>query len=68
LPIQKGNGNPIEAPPAPSGSNRANSRAEADIGHFKGIKPSVSGCARIVGHNTIFVDDRYPLAYGFQIK
>ncbi|WP_169055386.1 hypothetical protein [Rhizobium sp. P44RR-XXIV] len=23
---------------------------------------------QIIGHNTIFVDDRDPLAYGFQIK
>ena len=42
--------------------------AEADIGPFKGIKPSVSGWARIIGHNTIFVDDRDPLAHGFQIR
>ncbi|AYG68727.1 MULTISPECIES: 4-hydroxyproline epimerase [unclassified Rhizobium] len=42
--------------------------AETDIGHFRGIKPSVEGWARIIGHNTIFVDDRDPLAYGFQIK
>ncbi|PWJ87737.1 proline racemase [Mesorhizobium loti] len=42
--------------------------AEADVGPFKGIKPSVGGWARIIGHNTIFVDDRDPLAHGFQIK
>jgi proline racemase len=41
---------------------------EVDIGQFRGIKPSVGGWARIIGHNTIFVDDRDPLAYGFQIK
>jgi proline racemase len=42
--------------------------AEADIGAFKGIKPSVGGWARIIGHNTIFVDDRDPLAHGFQMR
>ncbi|WP_245455630.1 4-hydroxyproline epimerase [Mesorhizobium sp. M4B.F.Ca.ET.058.02.1.1] len=41
--------------------------AETDIGPFKGITPSVGGWARIIGHNTIFVDDRDPLAHGFQI-
>ncbi|AYG62575.1 4-hydroxyproline epimerase [Rhizobium jaguaris] len=41
--------------------------AEAEIGPFKGIRPSVGGWARIIGHNTIFVDDRDPLAHGFQI-
>ncbi|MVA19300.1 4-hydroxyproline epimerase [Agrobacterium vitis] len=45
-------------------------RVEEDVmvGSFKGIKPSVGGWARIIGHNTIFVDDRDPLAHGFQIK
>ncbi len=41
---------------------------EIKVGPFRGIKPSVSGWARIIGHNTIFVDDRDPLAHGFQIK
>lgn len=40
---------------------------ETEIGSFRGIVPSVSGWARIIGHNTIFVDDRDPLARGFQI-
>jgi 4-hydroxyproline epimerase len=39
-----------------------------DVGPFRGIKPSVGGWARIIGHNTIFVDDRDPLAHGFQIR
>jgi proline racemase len=45
-------------------------RAEAEvrIGAYQGILPSVGGWARIIGHNTIFVDDRDPLAYGFQIR
>ena len=42
--------------------------AEMAVGSYRGIKPSVSGWARIIGHNTIFVDDRDPLALGFQIK
>ena len=42
--------------------------AEVAVGEFKGIKPSVSGWARITGHNTIFVDDRDPLAHGFQLS
>lgn len=41
---------------------------EIDVGPFRGIKPSVGGWARIIGHNTIFVDDRDPLAHGFQIR
>ncbi|ESY73427.1 4-hydroxyproline epimerase [Mesorhizobium sp. M0830] len=42
--------------------------AETDVGLFKGIRPSVGGWARIIGHNTIFVDDRDPLAHGFQMR
>ena len=42
--------------------------AEEKIGSFGGIRPSVGGWARIIGHNTIFVDDRDPLKHGFQIK
>lgn len=41
--------------------------AAAGIGPHKGIVPSVGGWARIIGHNTIFVDDRDPLAHGFQL-
>ncbi len=41
---------------------------EINVGPFRGIRPSVNGWARIIGHNTIFVDDRDPLAHGFQIK
>ncbi|MBP1862234.1 4-hydroxyproline epimerase [Rhizobium herbae] len=41
---------------------------EIDVGLFRGIEPSVGGWARIIGHNTIFVDDRDPLAHGFQIR
>ncbi|ODT44013.1 MAG: hydroxyproline-2-epimerase [Nitrospira sp. SCN 59-13] len=41
--------------------------AAVDVGSHKGILPSVGGWARIIGHNTIFVDDRDPLAHGFQL-
>lgn len=40
----------------------------ARIGSFEGILPSISGWARVIGHNTIYVDDRDPLAHGFQIS
>jgi 4-hydroxyproline epimerase len=42
--------------------------AVASIGPYDGIVPSIGGWARIIGHNTIFVDDRDPLAHGFQIQ
>ncbi|MFS8145317.1 hydroxyproline-2-epimerase [Rhizobium sp. R635] len=42
--------------------------AEAKIGPYRGILPSIGGWARVIGHNTIFVDDRDPLAHGFQIR
>ena len=37
------------------------------VGDFDGILPSVAGWAEIIGHNTIFVDDKDPLAHGFQL-
>jgi proline racemase len=40
----------------------------ARIGSFEGILPSIGGWARVIGHNTIYVDDRDPLAHGFQIS
>ncbi|MBB2750544.1 UNVERIFIED_ORG: proline racemase [Rhizobium aethiopicum] len=42
--------------------------AEARVGPYRGILPSIGGWARVIGHNTIFVDDRDPLAHGFQIR
>ncbi|MGI4765372.1 MAG: 4-hydroxyproline epimerase [Janthinobacterium lividum] len=41
--------------------------AEASVGGFAAILPSVAGWARVTGHNTILVDDRDPLAHGFQL-
>jgi 4-hydroxyproline epimerase len=37
-------------------------------GSFEAIIPSVEGWARMTGYNTIFIDDRDPLAHGFQVK
>ncbi|RVP09718.1 4-hydroxyproline epimerase [Sinorhizobium meliloti] len=42
--------------------------ATAKVGNYNGIVPSIGAWARITGHNTIFVDDRDPLAHGFQIR
>lgn len=42
--------------------------AAARVGTRAAIRPSVAGWARIIGHNTIFVDDRDPLAHGFQLN
>jgi proline racemase len=39
----------------------------ARVGAFTAIRPSVAGWARVIGHNTIFVDDHDPLAFGFQL-
>jgi proline racemase len=42
--------------------------AAATVGDHPAILPSVAGWARIIGHNAIFVDDRDPLAHGFQLS
>jgi proline racemase len=42
--------------------------AAAKVGTHEGIMPSIGAWARITGHNTIFVDERDPLAHGFQIR
>ncbi len=39
----------------------------ADVGGREAILPSVAGWAQVTGHNTIYVDDRDPLAHGFQL-
>jgi proline racemase len=39
----------------------------AKVGNHAAIIPSVAGWARVTGHNTIYVDDRDPLAHGFQL-
>ncbi|MDW3138334.1 proline racemase family protein, partial [Vibrio sp. 1288] len=32
------------------------------------ILPSIEGWAQVYGHNTIWVDDEDPYAYGFEVK
>jgi 4-hydroxyproline epimerase len=39
----------------------------AIVGNHDAIRPSVGGWARVTGHNTIYVDERDPLAFGFQL-
>ncbi|OQR31667.1 hydroxyproline-2-epimerase [Pseudomonas sp. Bc-h] len=41
--------------------------AAVKVGDFDGMRPSITGWAQVIGHNTIFVDDRDPLAHGFQL-
>ena len=41
--------------------------SETTVGNHRAIRPSVAGWAQVIGHNTIFVDDRDPLAHGFQV-
>jgi 4-hydroxyproline epimerase len=41
--------------------------SEAVVGNRTGIRPSISGWARMHGYNTIFVDPRDPFAHGFQV-
>lgn len=38
------------------------------LGEYDAILPSIAGWARVIGHNTIFVDDRDPLRKGFQLR
>lgn len=42
--------------------------AATKVGSYLAIKPSVAGWAKVIGHNTIHVDDRDPLAHGFQLS
>jgi proline racemase len=39
----------------------------AQVGDRPAIRPSIAGWARKTGYNTIFVDDRDPLAHGFML-
>ncbi len=39
----------------------------AEVGGRAAIRPSIGGWARVIGHNTILVDERDPLAFGFQL-
>ncbi|MCP8940438.1 4-hydroxyproline epimerase [Alsobacter sp. SYSU M60028] len=40
----------------------------ARVGDRDAIIPSIEGWARMTGYNTIFIDDRDPLAHGFQVR
>jgi 4-hydroxyproline epimerase len=40
---------------------------EAEFHGRKAIIPSISGWARMTGHNTIFIEDRDPFAKGFTV-
>jgi 4-hydroxyproline epimerase len=47
---------------------RGRVEAAAKVGEFDAIVPSIEGWARMTGYNTIFIDDRDPLAHGFEVK
>lgn len=40
---------------------------KARVGDYDAIVPSIEGWARIMGFNTIFIDDDDPYAHGFQV-
>jgi 4-hydroxyproline epimerase len=42
--------------------------ASASVGNKPAIIPSIGGWARVTGANTIFIDDRDPLAHGFTVR
>jgi 4-hydroxyproline epimerase len=42
--------------------------SEARVGNIGGIRPSISGWARMHGYNTIFVDPRDPFHHGFTVS
>jgi 4-hydroxyproline epimerase len=46
---------------------RGRVEAAAKVGEHDAIIPSIEGWARMTGYNTIFIDDRDPLAHGFQL-
>jgi 4-hydroxyproline epimerase len=47
---------------------RGRVEAAAKVGPHDAIIPSIEGWARMTGYNTIFIDDRDPLAHGFSLK
>jgi proline racemase len=46
---------------------RCRVESAAVVGNYPAIRPSIGGWARVIGHNTIFVDERDPLAHGVQL-
>jgi 4-hydroxyproline epimerase len=47
---------------------RGRVEARVKVGELDAIVPSIEGWARMTGYNTIFIDDRDPLAHGFSVK
>lgn len=47
---------------------RGRVEAATTVGDKPAIIPSIEGWARMTGYNTIFIDDRDPLAHGFVLK
>ena len=44
-----------------------NVEAEAKVGSFQGIIPSIQGSARIIGYNQLILDPKDPYVKGFQV-
>ena len=44
-----------------------NVEAEAKVGSFQGIIPSIQGSARIIGYNQLILDPEDPYVKGFQV-
>ncbi len=42
--------------------------AISNCGSYQAIIPSIEGWAKIIGYNTIIIDDEDPYAYGFQVS
>ncbi|MBB1272317.1 4-hydroxyproline epimerase [Psychromonas sp. SR45-3] len=42
--------------------------SSAQVGSYQGINPSIEGWAKVYGHNTIWVDEDDPYAFGFEVK
>ena len=42
--------------------------SETSVNGKAAILPSIEGWAQVYGHNTIWVDDNDPYAYGFEVK
>ncbi|MBU2705291.1 4-hydroxyproline epimerase [Zooshikella marina] len=42
--------------------------AMTEVGHYPAILPSITGWAKVIGHNTIWVDTDDPYWQGFEVK
>ncbi|WP_028868082.1 4-hydroxyproline epimerase [Psychromonas arctica] len=42
--------------------------SSTQVGSYQGINPSIEGWAKVYGHNTIWVDEDDPYAFGFEVK